>query len=126
MSDLVLASERMLTPTVAVICVVWVVALAAWGHIRLKIMPAAPRAATARTLINALRTVRPPPRDGFFHISHTDHKLCKFNFATFVTARVPVESRCFGNPMRSARFGSARVDNGLHTVHVGRCGRIER
>jgi hypothetical protein len=50
----------------------------------------------------------------------------KFNFAAFVTARVPVESRCFGNPMRSARFGSAQVDNGLHTLHVGSCGRIER
>ena len=53
---MVLAPERMLTPTVAVICVV---ALAVWGHIRLKITPTTSRAAAARTLITVLRMLPP-------------------------------------------------------------------
>jgi hypothetical protein len=64
----------MLTPTVAVICVV---ALAVWGHIRLKITPTLSRAATARTLITVLRMVASGPSNILDHLSHISHRKLK-------------------------------------------------
>jgi hypothetical protein len=87
MSVVVLGPERMWTPTVAVICVV---ALAVWGHIRLKITPRASRAAAARALITFLRMIalRPkPPGSLESHKSHKTQTAQNFNLVTTVTAR---------------------------------------
>jgi hypothetical protein len=74
MSVVVLGPERMLRPTVAVICVV---ALAVWGHIRLKITPRARRVAAARTLITFLRMVASGQSAVVDHLSHMSYKKLK-------------------------------------------------
>src|SRR6187200_2958708 len=90
MLDCVLAPERIFTPTVAVI---WVVAPAAWGHVRLKITPSATSAAAARSLIRVWRMLRPPSGEGFenyfCHISHKKLRMRKTLTASHLSLQEP-------------------------------------
>src|SRR5215211_7031354 len=109
MAVLVLAPERMLTPTVAVICVV---ALADCGDMRVQSMPTATSTATARTLITIRPTLGPSKGNlAANHFSHKSHRILS-------TLRPPHSSLQARNGLTRELHGCNSLSHGSHVKVV--------